>query len=370
MLKKLLLPTLLVSTLSVSAAEDDCCPDVQMNCCPELQMNCLPRYENSLFIETAFLYWVAKQEGNDYATTGNAITVPGTADPNTGLTPELLTSSGQVYAPNTNIEPGFKVGLGINLEHGQWDLFSEYTYLFSKGDGSVSSSNLNAGILPLFSYTPNNSILLTTTSANSTTATNFVSSANSSWSLHFNTVSLELRRLWEPFCYLSLRPHFGFQGTWQEQHFNANYDISSFTTFLPAGNNQVQFKQNSWGVGARFGLDGVWKFSRHFGLFIDSAFAALWGQFTARGRSYDTNTAAGYSNVLISDQRLNIYTVIPVIEALIGLQADWSFSDTYLLIAQAGWEEQVWFFQNQHSTLLSDSSLVLQGFTAKLQVDF
>jgi hypothetical protein len=126
---------------------------------PECCMPPIPRYENNAFVMADFIYWVAKQEGNTYAATGNAITVPGTTDPNTGLIPGAITAKGKVYAPNPRIEPGFKVAVGMDFAYDQWDLFAEYTYLYSSAKSAVNSNNLNTGILPIFSYAPNNSIL-------------------------------------------------------------------------------------------------------------------------------------------------------------------------------------------------------------------
>ncbi len=181
MFKKILLAG--VAASSFSKAEPALSP-----CCSEAT-----RCSDSLFVEADILAWVAKQEGNDYATTGNGITVPGTTDPNTGLVPGPI-SSGKVYAPNPKAAPGFKAGLGVNLVHGNWDLFGEYTYLFNKSDGSVSSTDLNTGILPVYSYTPHNSILSTAIYFATAGGTGFVSRASSYWSLHYNNINLELRK--------------------------------------------------------------------------------------------------------------------------------------------------------------------------------
>ena len=185
----------------------------------------LPCYDNSPYIEADFIYWVAKQEGNNYAVTGAAITVPGTVDPNTGLTPASVTG-GHSYSPDPKIKPGFKVALGMNLEHGHWDLFSEYTWLYSKAKSSVYSNDLNAGVLPIFSYTPNNSILSTTTFFASSGATGFVSGSTANWTLHFNNINLELGKAIPFGCHLTLHPHFGLQGSWQKQHLNYLYAVA------------------------------------------------------------------------------------------------------------------------------------------------
>ena len=139
MLRRFVLPALSLSSFCAAAsmqpAMDNCMP----TCCTP---TC---YDNDFFIEADFIAWYAKQEGNAFAVTGAAITVPGTVDPNTGLTPPAISESGKTYAPTPHVKPGFKVGVGLDLNHGNWELFSEYTYLYSDAKRSVSSDDLNTG---------------------------------------------------------------------------------------------------------------------------------------------------------------------------------------------------------------------------------
>jgi hypothetical protein len=330
-----------------------------------------PCYNNHPYLVVDFLYWVAKQEGNNYAATGAAITVPGTVDPNTGLTPPDISSRGNVYAPNPGLYPGLKVGLGMNLEHGKWDLLAEYSYLYSKAVSSVYSNDLNAGILPIFSYTPNNSILSSTTYVASSGATGFVSGAKSKWTLQFNNINLELGKAVPFFCNLVLHPHFGLEVSWQQQHLNAEYFVSSTTApSTSLGNNEVIFNQTFWGVGPRAGIDGEWQCCKHVGLFANSGFAALWGQFSGVSKSYDTNTTAGYAHQLIANQLYQPMTLSPVMQLSLGVHFDWMFCNCYRFAVDAAWETQTWFFQNQHSSSIADTDLVMQGLTLGARCDF
>lgn len=328
------------------------------------------KYENNIFVEADLIYWIAKQEGNSYAATGAAITVPGTADPITGLVPGSL-ESGSIYAPNIEFRPGFKVGLGINLAHGGWDLFTNYTYFFSKAHRSVQSDDLNSSIIPIFGYGPNNSILAETTYESG--ANGFVSEATASWDLHFNNINLELGKLFQTCSAwrLWMHPHFGLEASWQKQKLNVNYEVSAISpagTFL--GNNQALFDQTFWGVGPRTGLDTTWECCNHLGLFADTAFALLWGQFSSHAKSYDTNTLLSYENILIANQSYRPYTMSPVIQVDLGVESAWLFGNTSGLVVRLGWEAQVWFFQNQHSTPIADTSLILQGLTADFRFNF
>ena len=362
---KSVIPTyLLTSSLCIAAAPLLCHSQTPQKAPPPVQRG------NRVYTEADFLYWLAKQEGNNYATTGNAITAPGTTDPNTGLVPGSITA-GKVYAPDPTVKPGFRAGIGVDLEHGGWEFFSEYSYLFSKATGSVSSDNLNAGIIPIYSYAPNNSVLSSATYFVSSGATGFVSAANSGWSLLFNNINFELKKNMRLFKTLSLRPHFGIQTSWQEQKFHAAYIVASTTAFSDIlGQNKVIVDQGFWGVGIRLGLDGSWRFIDHLGLYTNSAISTLWGRFDTRARSYDTNSAESYSDLLIGDTDNHFYTISPVLQAEIGVQSDWMFYDKYRFFVQVGWEEQVWFLQAQYSTTIADTSLILQGLTARFRFDF
>jgi hypothetical protein len=184
-------------------------------------------------------------------------------------------------------------------------------------------------------------------------------------------VNLDLRRNVKLLDGFMVYPHLGAQGSWQTQKFVANYIVNSTTNAATVlGNNQVVSTQSFWGVGPRVGLDSSWQCCDHFGLFADSALAALWSQFTTHGKSYDTNVSGAYSNVLIADQVYQPSTLTPVAQLQVGVQSDWTFSHQCKLLLQAGWEGQVWFFSNQHSTSIADTSLILQGLTVTARFDF
>lgn len=331
----------------------------------------LPKYCNLPFITADFIYWVPKQGGNQYAATGTTLTVPNTTDPNTSLTASAIPQRGRVYEPCPAGKPGFKVGVGMNLTYDSWDLFTEYTYLSGSETSSVYSSNTNSGVLPLVSYTPNNSVLMLCNYAVTSGATGYVSGATAYWSLFFNNLNLELGK-WIPLmCNVVLHPHFGLEGSWQTQRTHYNYFVNSLTTPSESlGFNNPNIEQYFWGIGPRVGVDSLWQCYKHLGLFADMAFAALWGRFRTISTDYDTNTSAGYSNVQLANQIYHPKTISPLLQLALGAQSDWTFCNTYRLTLNIAWETQVWFSQNQHSTSVADIDLFLQGLTCGARFDF
>ncbi len=335
--------------------------------CPNL----LPKSNNHPFLSAEYLYWSVKQEGNNYASTGTAITVPGTVDPNTGLTPVQITGTGQVYAPSSNPKSGFRIASGLNLAYETWELYTDYTYIEGTQKSSVSSGNLNAGILPLFAYVPNNGILGSTIAFASSGATGFISAAGASWRLLYQNINLELGKTIPLPCHTMLRPHFGLQGSWQTQKLQAQYHVNSTTNSATSlGLSRVLFHQTFWGIGPRLGVDSLWQYCSHLGFFGDSAFSLLWSRFNAKSSAYDTNVQVPYTNVRIASQRYHPNTLSPVVQLRLGTLFNYLFADHYRLEISLAWEAQVWFSQNQHSTSIPDDNLILQGLNAGFRLDF
>ena len=327
--------------------------------------------QRSYFLSVDYLYWYAKQEGNTYAATGAAQTVPGTLDPNTGLIPQAILCDGKVYSPKGKMQSGFKVGAGVDCDTTHWTLASEYTYLRSKTSSSISSYDLNTGILPLFSYSPNNSIFSLANYNTSIGAQGFVAKASSTWSLKYNLLTLELSKKMDFGDNTFLIPHFGLEGSQQTQHFNVFYGVNSLNNLtLQLGSNSVYFLQKFYGIGPRFGLDIDWKFAKHFGTFMQTGCSMLWSYYKANARSYDTNTTEDYASVLIADQNYKPHTLTPMCQFILGVESRWTFKDSYEFLMQTGWENQFWFFQNQHSSAIANTSLILQGLTLAFKLTF
>jgi len=132
------------------------------------------------------------------------------------------------------------------------------------------------------------------------------------------------------------------------------------------GINEDWFKQNSWALGPIVGVNTFWSFMNRFGLYFDLSFSALWGQFTSHAKSYDTYYGR-YPRQLIANQYYQPHTISPVLDLGIGLQYNLNQdrkNNHFSFLA--GWEEQIWFDQGQHSSSIPSNNLFLQGLTLKL----
>ncbi len=331
--------------------------------------NFLPKYNNHPYFVLDFIYWAAKQEGNTYAETGKAITVPGTADPHISLTPGLITGAGEIYAPEPTASPGFKVALGMNLEYDAWDLFLDYSFLYGTQDSAVSSENLNTGIIPLFFYAPNNSIFTACTFDGGSTG--YIENSHAHWMFQYNNMHLELTKSIPLHCQMVLNPHFGLQGAWIRQHFHSVYVINSVASLTTAiGGSQTHFVQSFWGVGPTFGVNGLWHCCKHLGFFGNSGLALLWGNYDTALKAFETNGLRGYTGVQVADQKYDPTTLSPVLELSLGASSDWMLYNKYRFVLDLSWDAQVWFSHNQHSSSIADTDLIFQGLTAGVRFDF
>jgi len=247
-----------------------------------------------VFLTADFIYWKATQDGLSVT--------------------DLIGSS--IITPNFKWEPGFKVGLGLNLSHDGWDVYAQYTWLHSSSHKNATSGD---------------------------------------WHLHFNVIDLELGRNFYVSQFLTIRPHFGLKGTWQEQGITGA--STAYTTFLATQ------KQDTWGLGISSGLNTAWHFTTSWSIFGDIAWSAMWTHYNAATTDFSPSLKLKGDN----------YRIRNVAEFELGLRWEtWFYDDNYHLAIEAGWEEQIWSNYGSFIRLSNDgqSDLSLHGLNLKFRFDF
>lgn len=343
-----------------------CCPP-RLDCCPprcvqlvggpkgEITPNAGPCVACGINAEVTadFIYWKVHEDHLAYITsTGQELTATPT--------------QGKAFQPDFKMEPGFKVGLGLNFEHDGWDSYLQYTWVRArniKGSATLSSNTIFLDTIweiQVGGVTINN--------------------ASVNWDLHyFNVIDLELGRNFYVSRYLQLRPHFGFKGTWQKQFYEVTFQ-ETVDGGPTAGNSVTDFMTQSqffWGFGMRAGLDAGWHFSKSFSAVGEVAISGLYGQFeVSRTNTSHDNTA----NLFISGNNSpfalsnSFHTIVPVFEWFAGLRWEtYTCDNDYHFSLEAGWEEQFWGDQNQFLAFLTEGkigNLNFQGLTVKARFDF
>ena len=311
------------------------------------------------FITAEFIYWKAVQENIHYAFNGVNPTFPPSGDPD----------SGSVKSPDFDFEPGFKLGFGLRFMHDGWDLYGNWTWLSEfEGDGRVEEDEDSAAytLLSSIDYEASDDVR-TGGHYNDSTQFHFAK-GRVEWSMQFNALDLELGRNFYISRYLTLRPHFGLKFGWIDQ----DYTVRLKDTALGAESDaKTEIDQDFFGVGIRTGLDTVWYFTKHWGLYGEFAFAALWSDFDTDRE--DTFAAPGIPKAEVADYERHLQTLTEVLELGLGFRYDTTFFvGDYAFYLQAGWEEQIWFNQNQFidSRDTRSGNLTMHGLSVKAGLMF
>ncbi|WP_316359331.1 Lpg1974 family pore-forming outer membrane protein [Candidatus Neptunichlamydia sp. REUL1] len=326
----------------------------------EITPNAGPRVAHGadVFVTADFIWWKATQDGLNYAMSG--VASPANFDQLSSTVG--VTGRGSVSDPSFGWDPGFKVGLGLNLSHDGWDLYTQYTWLHS----SASSSSKGIGI---------------TNSVNSVVAAIALDPAlnnavrNADWDLHFNVIDLELGRSFYLSQYLVIRPHFGLKGTWQEQDFKTKItaDSSSFSPDLATASYNSHQDHDTWGLGIRGGVNLAWYMTKSWSIFGNVAWSAMWTHYDVDRKDQLTLLDNSETNLQLVNTEMNNYRVRYVSELELGLRWEmWFYDDNYHFAIQAGWEEQVWLSYGNFIRLYNDTQgdLSLHGLNLKFRFDF
>ncbi|NGX58257.1 MAG: hypothetical protein K940chlam3_01162 [Chlamydiae bacterium] len=293
---------------------DPCCPDTcYMDMC-----------DTNYMLYGDFIYWQVHPEGLEFARRG------GFGDSNTVEASER----GCIFAPKCKFEPGFRVGLHLNLGCCNWDFYGQYTYLFSHLDTSVSVAQTVSGLRPLIwneTYAGNTNINL----------------ARGEWENHFNVFDFGLGRTFDVNCCFDFRPHLGFKATWQELKYTVTYEEIVNTGLITR--TQSKMKIDFDGIGLRSGFDAAWRFSPCFRIMGGMALSAVFSDLCSFREDNFTNNTTNPTPTITKnvDLKYEKCVLIPVAELLIGVRFDQNCCGCYDFFVFAGWEHQIWWNLNQ-----------------------
>ncbi len=343
MTKKILFLALFIFTVKVLAGENQ-------ETTPATTPIPITIQKVDLYLTGEFLWWKGIQEGLNYATTG-VLVQPGTT-----------ISSGKVHSVDYPWKPGFRVGLGFYPGHDGWDLYARYTYFHSSSTARAQNSAGN--MLPI----------TVTLSGVTNVQIQGVTSARSSWHLHYNVVDLELGKALYLSRFLSIRLFAGLRGTWTDQDWNTHYRSNQITFggggALP-GTITTRQTQDNWGIGLRMGANGNWIFYKGWSIVSDISFAGVWVDYDVTRR--DRITQTGVASASTANIKSTPDTAIVNIDLMLGLKGSWWFkNERYHLSLQVGWENQTWINYGQFIFLTGSNNgdLTFTGLTTRLRFDF
>jgi hypothetical protein len=309
------------------------------------------------YITADFIWWRMQEDGLDYSFGGVSPAVGTDA------------SKGYVHQPRFRYEPGFKVGFGLKFKHDGWDFYGNYTWLHTNFEDTEKTSHPSTNSSLLSNYQ-----VIGAANAQGPAFAIIGDKAKAEWAMHLNVLDLELGRNYWISQWLTLRPHFGMKFSWNDQDYNVKYDGLSSTSpaasQLTNANIKLDNDLDQWAVGLRTGLDAAWYMWKKWCIFGEFAISAIWNDFDIKRK--DTVQTATTEYVGLNIKRSS-HSVTEVLELALGLRFETAFhNDDYLFMLQAGWEEQIWFDQNQFFFISDDSAknLTFEGLTIKAGFDF
>ena len=312
-----------------------------------------PRVEDGLDISltASFIYWTARLDGWTYAKSGLG-----------NLTTHTNPCKGCVKQLDWDFDPGFKVGMGWNLCHGEWDMLLQYTWFYTTAGSRSHSNDLNPGFIIFPSM------------LNGTTLTNPLKKAKAHWSLHYQTGDLELGHNFYVNSCLKLRPFIGIKGTWQEQDYAVHFTSVEFplNTIESTFNFHSKHDHDIWGIGMRAGINSAYQFNNYFSVYGNFSLTGIWLDYDVNRK--DTFCESCTEEIKTVNVCNDAHLVKPVIEFEIGLRLEGNtYCDWMHILVQAGWESQIWINQTlliNATNHLDRLDLNLHGVTAKLRLDF
>jgi hypothetical protein len=288
--------------------------------------------------------------------------------------------------------PGFKVGVGANLDYDHWSAYTEYTWFHSTIETGLEPLPRNTAIfLP-----PNGEYLLPTQGAAAALQDNssnyvFFQDATQSWNVNMDFLDVSLARSYYWGTHLTLRPYFGARGGWIRQDLNT---VMIGSTLYLSENAQgydnalLDASSASWGVGPRAGFESNWLLGYGIRLIGNGSADILYTRYLLQSNQQLANQAASShydaggdpiaTNASIS-QKIDVLRAHTELEFGFGWgtyfgNQKWhaDLAATYGL--QVFWDQNM--FRNfesvdmQAKSFAPNGNLYVHGMTVSVNVDF
>jgi hypothetical protein len=308
-----------------------------------------------IFVTGSFIYYQVMQDGTDV---GFDCTNP-TVDP-------IKT---HLVKMDNEFKPGFKVALGMNFSHDNWDAFVEYTRLHgvhskvAKADHPrrmTSSWTVGAVGRTDFTYR--------VADANS------YSKISANWEPNIDIIDASLGRAYYVGTKLTFRPFASFRSGWIDQEYTQK--LFAYTDGASMG--KFSAKADSWLVGPRMGVNTNWLLGCGFRFFSDAAASLLYQRSHVKLHDPTFVVGGGPNSLKAKDRDHN--DVVPNLMLTMGFawgsyfdHNNWNFD----LIA--GYTFEVFFKQNSMKYLRDDlgltsggesTNLIMHGLVVTARLDF
>ncbi len=324
---------------------DACCPawpTPVLNAAYNYPARVQTRCPWDIFFDASFVYWQPVLDNIELGI-GNATSSP------------VTNVNGDFINMDFDFKPGFKVGLGGNFDHDNWDVRFGYTWFHTTNSKSAVA--------------PTNGVIIPSQGTPARQTGTFAS-ASENWDLRMDILDFDLGRWYYVGTKLVFHPVVGVRADWIRQHLKTNYTSTSDRAV-------VTQNSRSWALGPKIGLDTNWNVGMGFRFFGNSEADLLFTDYTDSSFS-ETHTLTTHP---FQTKQSNIYAVRPHFDLDLGL--GWGTAldcNNWYMDFTVGYEFQVFFDQNMFRHFTDDQmvansnmpngNLYLQGLTASFKLDF
>ncbi len=315
-----------------------------------------------LFVYGDLLYWKANENGVPLAVVNKD-------------SPDNLAHS-SVKNLRGKWDFAFRVGIGYDVPHDGWDVSLSWLRYNSPGHHKRIHSDPDRFV---FAYLA--------PSADPIADNDTCARAKGRWRLLLNQLDLDLGREFFVSKWLTLRPHAGVRSDWIYQKVKADYE--KFSALLPSFSEvEIRDRDRWWGVGLESGLDTQWGLGKGWSIFADLTAAIVYGKHNIRMKDENEPPIVSFSNgadstpkgtfVKLKDK---FWVAHPILDLQLGIRWDAMLANNRLHLGiQLGWENHVYFSQNQFPIFGDDfnlgkffanqGDLSLEGWTLGVRLDF
>lgn len=369
------------------------CPPCPAVCCPPWPVPVLNAAYNyparmetrcpwGVWFDASFLLWQPIEEGLEPVAT------------------ETLPTPSDVVAPtfvgfnmvdlHYKYKPGFRVGLGFNLDYDNWDFGAEYTWFHS----SHKRSGDGARYVPQF-ISVAGVVALGTAADAASGPTAGIASFSAKWRLNLDIIDLFMGRTYYVGRKLVFNPYFGARGAFIRQTYDNTYGAFPFTdintpdtTGVAVATYNGTAKSKSWAVGPMAGLDMFWVLGEGFRWYGDVEADILFTRYkVTRSEEITSPSIFTVGDALTTDETISfgekrINRVRSHIDFETGFGWGTYFDcNNWYLDFSLGYEWQIFFHQNMFiipatrtpelgGRVQEGQDLMVHGANFKVRLDF
>ncbi len=260
--------------------------------------------------------------------------------------------------PSFDWEIGWKIGLGYNMNHDQWDLYSYWTSLSSKTIQTLDSTSYEIQTL----VRVNEADL---------TAVDFVNHNSSYVKFDLNSVDLELGKSFytrqKKKSYLALRPFIGLKWALLKEEFFIFAKTTQTSEDFP---KYMKLPYEFNGIGLSLGLNSYFNVARHFCLIGNLAPALLYGQTKTTLVTVQNSGHLDQTKITLKNEE---WLLKPYLKLFAGFSVGGTLcKDRMFLGFQTGYQFDLWLDPKTTISPLNEinSTLELSSFVAELKAEF